>query len=170
MKTDQPLSGAYEYIHYTKADVTDIDLSRTYQQTAENLAFHTPNGLWLSVAGTNDWEKYCLKNSHRLENLQSKYQVTLKPNAKILFLHNEAVFKDFEKEYGYYQEGIEIHGDNYTLNLSIAWERIITDYQGIIVPLALPKLYNMGLWYDAWGCTSGCLWDLQAVEKAEKLV
>jgi hypothetical protein len=169
MKTDQPL-GTYEYIHYTNPGITAIDLSRTYQQTAENLVFHTPNGLWLSVTGTNDWEKYCHKNGLSPENLQSKFQITLKPAAKIILLYDDAVFKDFEKDYAYYPEGIEIQGDNYTLNLSIAWERILSDYQGIIVPIVLPKLYNMGLWYDTWCCTSGCIWDLQAVERAVKLV
>ena len=158
----------YELIHYSTETVDKIDLSRIYQQTAENLAFHTPNGLWVSVAGTNDWKNYCLKRSYRLDSLKSEFQVTLKPHSKILVLYDEAAFKDFEKEYGYYQEGSKTHGENYTLVLSIAWERIISDYQGIIVSAALPKLYNMGLWYDVWCCTSGCIWDLQAVEKAVK--
>jgi hypothetical protein len=114
--------------------------------------------------------KNVAKTNYKLENLQSKFQLTLKPAAKILFLYSEAVFVDFEKEYAYYPEGIEIQGDNYTLNLSISWERILSDYQGIIVPIVLPKLYNMGLWYDTWCCTSGCIWDLQAVEKTVKLV
>jgi hypothetical protein len=159
----------YELIHYSSENTEKIDLSRTYQQTTENLVFHTPNGLWLSVTGTDDWKNYCLKNDYRLENLKSLFQITLNPNAKILWLHDETVFKDFEKEYGYHEEGIDIHGDNCTLSLSIAWERIITDYQGIIVSAVLPKLYNMGLWYDTWCCASGCIWDLQAVENTVKI-
>jgi len=160
--------GSYELIHYSSENTDRIDLNRTYPQTAEKLTFHTPNGLWVSVTGNNDWEKYCIKTDTRPENLKSEFQILLKPNAKILVLHGEAVFEDFEKEYGYYQEGSRIQGENYTLDLSISWDRIISDYQGIIVPVVLPKLYNMGLWYDVWCCTSGCIWDLQAVEKAEK--
>jgi len=167
--TEQPLYKAYEYIHYSTSGVSAIDLSRTYQQTAEKLAFHTPNGLWVSVIGNNDWEKYCIKTDTRPENLKSEFQVLLKPDAKILYLNSKTAFEDFEKEYGYYADGVAVHGENYTLDLSIKWERIISNFQGIVVPTVLPKLYNMGLWYDTWCCTSGCIWDLQAVEKAYKL-
>jgi hypothetical protein len=169
MIPELPLNKAYEYIHYTKSGVATIDLSRTYTQTAQKLAFHTPNGLWVSVFGNNDWEKYCIKTNTRLKNLKSEFQIFLKPNAKILILNGKDVFENFEEKYSYYAEGIERHGENYTLNLSIAWDRIIADYQGIVVSTILPKLYNMGLWYDTWCCTSGCFWDLQAIEKAEKL-
>jgi hypothetical protein len=105
-----------------------------------------------------------------MEHLQANFQILLKPDAKILNLYNEAAFKDFEEEYGYYQEGLKTYEENYTMDLSIAWERIIADYKGIIVILALPKLYNMGLWYDTWCCTCGCILNLQAVEKTEKMI
>jgi hypothetical protein len=167
METEK--SGTYELIHYTKSGVNAIDLNRKYQQTKENLVYHTPIGLWVSVAGTNDWEHYCRTRDLDLEKLETEFQIMLKPSAKILNLHSAEVFEDFEKEYCYYPEGIAKQGDNYTLNLSIAWERIIADYQGLIVSTVLPKLYNMGLWYDTWCCTCGCIWDLQAVEKAVKL-
>ena len=169
MNFDPSSPRSYEYIHFTKEAAETIDLTRTYTQTVEKLAFHTPNGLWLSVTGIDDWEQYCLKNSYRLENLKTEFQVMLKPTAKLLILYDNSAFEDFEEEYGYYAEGIEIHGDNYTHNLSISWERIISDYQGIVVPIVFPKFYNMSLWYDIWRCTSGCIWDLEAVEKAERL-
>jgi hypothetical protein len=153
---DSSLPGSYEYIHYTKAGVTAIDLSRSYPQTVKNLVFHAPNGLWLSVTGIHDWETYCLKNGRGLENLKSEFQVILKPDAKILLLHSEAVFMEFVKEYSF-QDGI-------------AWDKIISVYQGLVIPIVLPKLDNMGLWYDVWCCTSGCIWDLRAVEKAEKMI
>jgi hypothetical protein len=170
MKNDQPPVGNYELIHYTNSGVSAIDLTRSYRQTDDNLIYHTPTGLWVSVAGINDWERHCLKNGNSPENLQTKFQIILKPDSKILNLHDESAFSGFEKEYGYYQEGIKPHEENYTLDLSIAWKRIIAGYQGMIVHIALPKLYNMGLWYDTWCCTCGCIWDLQAVEKASKLI
>jgi hypothetical protein len=163
------LPTSYEYIHFSGDNMAALDLNRAYTQTAENLAFHKPNGLWLSITGIHDWEKYCLKNNQSLDKLKHEFQVRLKPRARILILYNDAVFTDFKNKYAYYPEGIDIHGENYTLNLSVAWERIIADYQGIVVPAVLPKLYNMGLWYDTWCCTSGCIWDLQAIEKAVKL-
>jgi len=162
MNFDPSLPTSYEYIHYASENTDTLDLDRIYAQTAENLAFHTPNGLWLSVTGKNDWENYCLKNNYHLENLKSEFQILLKPAAKILILYNNSVFEVFEKKYCNY-------GENNAPCLSIAWERIISDYQGIVVPTIFPKLFNMSEWYDIWRCTCACIWDLQAVKKAEKL-
>jgi hypothetical protein len=153
---------SYEYIHYTSENIHTLDLNRAYAQTAENLALHTPNGLWLSIAGINDWEQYCLKNNYRLDKLKSEFQILFKPAAKIFILHNKTVFENFIKKYGYY-------GEDDTSGLSIRWEEIIKDYQGIAMPHVFPKLHNMGLRHKIWRCTSACIWDLQAVEKIERL-
>jgi len=169
MNFDPSLPTIYEYIHYTSGNIATLDLNRTYTQTAGKLAFHTPNGLWLSITGINDWEKYCLKNNYNLINLKYEFQVKLKPCAKILMLHNAAAFEDFEQKYAYYPEGIEKLEENYTLTLSIRWEQIIKDYQGLALTNVVTKLYNMGLWYDTWFCTSACIWDLRAVEKVDRL-
>jgi len=144
---------SYEYIHYTNGSIDYLDLTRIYSQAAEKLALHTPNGLWVSVTGINDWEQYCLKNNYRLENLKSEFQVFLKPTANILILYNRSIFNDFLEEYGYYANGKETLSGNYTFNLSISWERIMEDYEG--------------LWHKTWNCTSGCIWDLKAVEKID---
>jgi len=149
------LPSSYEYIHYTGENLDALDLNRTYPQTAEKLAFHTPNGLWLSITGKNDWEQYCLKNNYNLHNLKYELQVKLKPYANILILYNDAAYADFAK--------------NYTLNLSVRWEDIIKDYQGLALPHVTPQSYNAGLRHDTWSCTSACIWDLQAVSKVEKI-
>jgi hypothetical protein len=169
MNLDPSLPTSYEYIHFTSENIETLDLYRSYKQTAENLIFHTPNGLWLSISGINDWEIYSLNNNDNLNNLKYEFQVKIKPHAKILMLYNNAVFEDFEKKYSYYPEDKDIHEEEYTLDLSINWQDIINDYQGIALPNLIPKLYNMGLWYDTWCCTSACIWNLQAVEKVEKI-
>ena len=151
MNFDPSLPTSYEYIHYTGENLDTIDLSRTYIQTAERLASYMPNGLWLSIAGINDWEKYCFKNNYNLLNLRYEFQVKLKPRAKILILQNTDAFENFEETYAY------------------RWEAIIKDHQGLALPRVMPQMRNRGLWNDAWCCTSACIWDLQAVEKVEKL-
>ena len=156
------LPASYEYIHYTSENINTLDLNRAYTQTAENLALHRPNGLWLSIAGIKDWEKYCRKNNYNIMNLKNEFQIKLKPHAQILILYNQAVFEDFEKKYGR-------SGEDRALAFSIRWEEIIKDYQGLALPRVFPQLYNMGSWYDTWCCTSACIWDLQAVEKIEKI-
>jgi hypothetical protein len=169
MNFDPSIPTSYEYIHYTAENIATLDLSRTYAQTAENLAFHKPNGLWLSIAGINDWENYCRTNNENLDKLKSEFQVQLKPDAKILILYNEAALVDFEKKYAYYPKSIAEHGENYALDFSIKWQEIINDYQGLALPKVITKSYNMSLWFDTWCCTSACIWDLQAVAKVEKL-
>ena len=160
MNFDPSLPTSYEYIHYTGEEIDTLDLSRAYTQTAEKLASHTPSGLWLSIAGINDWETYCLENGYNLANLKNEFQIKLKPQAKILILCNNAAFEDFEKKYGYYAE-------NHTL--SIRWDEIIKNHQGLALPNIFPQLFTKSPWCDTWCCTSACIWDLQAVEKAEKL-
>jgi hypothetical protein len=150
-------------------NVDYIDLSRIFEQETENFIYHNPKGLWVSVAGIHDWQHYCLKNNIHLEKLKSEFQIKLKPRAKILNIHNSRTFHYFLNKYTYYSEGIALKGDNYTLNLSIKWEQIIRDYQGLIIPKLLPKYNNLGAWYYIWHCTCGCIWDLQAVEKTIKL-
>jgi len=162
MNFDPSLPTSYEYIHYTGENIAALDLTRTYTQTAEKLALHTPNGLWLSITGINDWEKYCLTNYYNLTNLKYEFQVKLKPQAKILILYNNAAFEDFEKKYGY-------NGKNHTSGLSIRWDEIIKNYQGFALPVVLPKSNNTGSWHDTWNCTSACIWDLQAVERFDRL-
>jgi hypothetical protein len=48
-------------------------------------------------------------------------------------------FSKLAKEYGVYHPGIDRHGDNYTLQMEIQWEKLVNDYQGIIVPVFIPK-------------------------------
>ena len=161
MNFDQNLPASYEYIHYTGRNIDTLDLDRAYAQYAEELAFNKPNGLWLSVTGIHDWEQYCRKNNSRLDALQCEFQILLKPQARILILHNNNAFESFIKEYGRFKKKY--------FDISIQWEEIINKYQGIALPHIIPQLMNMFSWHKTWCCTSACIWDLQAVTKVEKL-
>jgi len=154
------LSASYEYIHYTGRNMDALDLNRSYTQSAEKWAIHAPKGLWLSISGIHDWEQYCINNNRHLDTLKTEFQILLKPQARILMLHNMDAFEDFIKKYGYYREN--------KADLSIRWEEIISNFQGIALPHVFPKLKNMIIWNKTWCCTSACIWDLQAVKKAEK--
>jgi len=162
MNIDPTLPSSYEYIHYTGGNIDTLDLNRAYTQYTEKLAFNTPNGLWLSVTGIYDWEQYCRKNNSHLDALQYEFQILLKPQARILLLHNKNAFDSFIHEYGHYKEKY--------FDISIHWEKIFNNYQGIALPHVLPQLMNMFRWHKTWCCTSACVWDLQAVKKVEKLL
>ena len=164
MNFEPSLLSAYEYLHYTSSDIETLDLNRRYYQSPKNLACNSPNGLWLSITGVNDWIEYCIRNGLYIDNVKSEFQVFLKSNAKILILNNASALETLTKEYGYYAE-------NKKDDLLFHWDRIIGNYQGIALPtLKLPKLPNMATWRKIWCCTSACIWDLQAVEKVGKLV
>jgi len=163
MNFDPSLPTTYEYIHYTGEGIAALDLSRSYAQTAKDFSRHTPNGLWLSITGNNDWEKNCLKNNYRLDNLKSEFQVFLKAASKILILHSRAAYENFAKKYSYY-------GGQDRRVLLFRWEEIIKDYQGIALPRLYPEVFGVVQWRNAWGCTSACIWDLQAVQNAGKLI
>ena len=156
---DPTLPTSYEYIHYSGSNIEALELNRIYNQYTDKLAFNTPNGLWVSVAGIHDWERYCRKNNYRLHALQYEFQVLLKPQARILILHNNSAYERFIKEYGHYKEKY--------FDLSIRWNEIISNYQGIALPRVFPKLMNMFSWYKTWGCTSACIWDLRVVERVD---
>jgi len=163
MNFDPSLPTLYEYIHYTGEDITALDLNRTYAQSEKDFARHTPNGLWLSITGNNDWEKNCLKYNYRLDNLKFEFQVFLKTASKILILHNTAAYENFAKKYSYYSEqGRRV--------LLFRWEEIIKDYQGIALPHLNPYVFGIVQWHNAWRCTSACIWDLQAVHNVSKLI
>jgi len=156
------LPTSYEYIHYTHEDFATLDLNRTYTQSVKNLAQNTPNGLWLSITGLHDWEKYAIKNNLNPIDFKHEFLVELKPAARILVLYNIALFEDFKKKYGYFTE----QGRHVFL---IHWEEIIKDYQGISFPHLYLEQCNMLLWQRLLCCTSACIWDLQAVETVVKL-
>jgi len=164
MDFNPALPTSYEYLHYTNEDLVTLDLTRKYYQSPKNLACHFPNGLWLSITGKNDWIEYCLRNDLYIDNMKSEFQVFLKSDAEILILNNSASLESLTKEYGYYSE-------NKKDDLLFRWDKIIMNYQGIALPtLKFPKLPNMATWHKVWCCTSACIWDLQAVEKVDKLV
>jgi len=161
MNIDPGITSSYEYIHYTGRNIDALDLNRAYDQHAEKLSFNAPNGLWLSVAGIHDWEQYCRKYNKRLDALQYEFQVLLKPQAKIIILNNKITLESFIREYG--------RGREKYFDVSVQWEKIINNYQGIALPRIFPSLMNMFSWHKTWCCTSACIWDLQAVKKAERL-
>ena len=162
MNFDPSLLKSYEYFHYTGEDINTLNLNRRYSQIVRKYSIHTPNGLWLSIAGKKDWLHYYYKNIYQLETLKTEFQVFFKPTAKILLLQDNSVFDEFIKEYGYYSQ------DNAEVFL-IRWEKVIRSYQGIALPCVLPNLPKMANWNKIWLSTSACIWDLQAIEKVDNL-
>jgi hypothetical protein len=122
-----------------------------------------PNGLWISIEGPDDWEWWCTQEDYNTENLVVSYEVKLKENAKILYLHTEEEILEMAEKYPNKTRSWDIESDTYQLD----WNEIKKEYQGIIIPQYLweCRLSLKSCWYYGWDCTSGCIWDLTCIEE-----
>jgi hypothetical protein len=147
-------------IHYTKEKFSLEPGEYPQSELSWNAK---PNGLWVSVEGPYDWKWWCESVGFNLYDLAVSYEITLKENAKILFLDTEAEIFGMAKKYPYEIENFNSYLDTYQLN----WNEIKKEYQGIIIPqyfwACRMSLYSC--WYYGWDCASGCIWDLSCIEE-----
>ena len=163
-----------ELIHYTKEPFTLAP--REYQQRHDD--FMKPNGLWFSIENKEEdyygWKEWCEDSEFRLEALEYKYLIQLADNAHILELTNLVDMFRFNKEYSI-PENITWDRSNKLLYeptaYKIKWNEIRAKYQGIFI---YPYHYELRLrndftWYYGWDCSSGCIWDLNAIKEIKKI-
>lgn len=142
-----------EFRHYAE-DTVLLDRSRKYFQ--ERPRSHTkPVGLWVSVKGEYDWHWWCTEEDFRTERLAVEHHVTLGGN--ILVLDRPDDLLDFQTTYGVEDRGY----------YAIDWPRVAHWYDGIVIaPYHWQHRLSLS-WYYTWDCASGCIWNLDAVEKWE---
>ncbi|QDM58016.1 hypothetical protein SEA_DALLAS_199 [Mycobacterium phage Dallas] len=136
---------------YAAAPIT-LDRSRIYTQAVD----HKPEGLWVSVAGEDDWPTWCRGEEFSFDNLTVCHRVTLVPGANILHLKSPMDIDAFH--YLYANRGILDWID---------WGKVAADYDGIIIA---PYQWSRRMdphWYYTWDCASGCIWNLEAIESVE---
>lgn len=122
-----------------------------------------PNGLWVSVEGEDDWKTWCEGESFNLKCLEFAYEVKLKDDARILHLKSSDEIREFTKLYHLSTRQWDSDTDTY----GIRWNEVKEIYQGIIIA---PYQWDCRLaletsWYYGWDCASGCIWDLDCIEK-----
>src|SRR5262245_46077561 len=84
-------------LHYADKPMV-FDRARVYMQD-EPHQFHKPKGLWVSVAGEDDWEAWCRAEEFRLTQLQCVHRVTLSPAANILWIADADALEQFHAVY-----------------------------------------------------------------------
>lgn len=159
-----------ELRHYGKAPVK-LDRSREYN--LDGGWNHKPRGIWFTPAkGPDTWPKYWRENMGRESSrIAVEHEVTLAPNANILWIRNYEEFDAFHEEY---KTGLSY--DSSRLEY-IDWRRVSDKYDGIII---IPYLWgrrmggiNWGdpsnpgpeqMWYYSWDVASGCIWNLRAIQ------
>lgn len=146
--------------HYT-AKGWQYDPTRKYRTSPHDLK---PVGLWVSVAGEEmAWPEWCEENSFAPHRLEEKHQVILKEDARVILLETAEEIREFSFLH------TELLGH---CAGRIDWTKLQEGgHQGILIPTYQwtmrydPKAF----WYYGWDCASGCIWDLDAIEKVEKL-
>lgn len=152
-------------IHYSPRSISELQ-TREYDQN--EVEFHCkPNGLWISVEGSDDWKEWCKAEEFRLDCLRFSYEVILKEEANILYLNTKEEIFSFSKQYAYRsraRKSGEFYDTEDTHELN--WFEIKKKYQGIVVaPYQWDCRLELGSsWYYTWDCASGCIWDLTCVK------
>jgi hypothetical protein len=153
-------NGGLQLRHYTAEP--EIIVPFTVQQSPEHRLYTIgkPAGLWVSVPGEDDWPNWCRDNDYRVETLAHEHVVTLTPQARILHLSHEADIMRLDREYGQETGPLRRFLIDYVRLQREGWHGII------IAPYQWgPRLELM--WYYAWDCASGCIWDADAIASVE---
>ena len=143
-----------DLIHYPKKPF-EIDYKYPYMCGSLD---SKPNGLWFSVEDGNGWKEWCIANDFRKHYPWNdlSYKLEIKDNAHILHIksHHDAISLT-RKFPG------EVPG-------STCWYKIKQHYQGVIFS-PYQKFYDKEWWwYENVDCSSGCIWDLDAIHNFYK--
>jgi hypothetical protein len=157
-----------DLMHYTSEPVT-LDSARIYEQD-EPTTFGKPRGLWVSVAGEDDWPAWVRGNMPNIR-LTHAYRVTLADDAKTHAIANDVDLDRFTATYA-----VETAHDRRfpwrgaIEKWPIDWRRVARDYDGLIIA---PYQWSCRMeydWYYGWDCASGCIWNLDAIADLEAAV
>lgn len=117
-----------------------------------------PRGLWLSDDDCEDnWPNWCRENEYGLDKLIYAFDVTLKPEARILLASSPQDIALITRRYGARKDFVD--------GLHIRWNDIAMEYDGIIItPYQWEMRFDtVSSWYYAWDCASGCIWNAVAI-------
>lgn len=139
------------------------------------------------------WKDWCIDQEFQVKNLACSSEILFSSSSDILWLKTFMEIKDFENEFIFEHPILrkefeelsadlkkqieEFHEEYEFINpkkpifleslKKINWEAVRKNWSGIIIAPFNRKMRDdsINYWYDAWDCSSGCVWNLQAVEK-----
>lgn len=138
------------------SNIVHIDYDKKYEQHRS----HKPSGFWITLDHQYDWKNFCEAEDFRLQTLKVKNIFNLVPDHKVLIINTLEEFDNFSNEY--------ISDDS---TYYIDWEEISQKYDGIIITDYFweRRLHQSSEWYYGWDCVSGCIWNLNVIEKMNML-
>lgn len=120
-----------------------------------------PEGLWVSVAGADDWPSWCREQDFELDRLACRHIVTLSPDADILYIRSVSDLDVFDQAYGL---DLPIAGSELVMHV-IDWPAVAAGYDGVIIaPYQWGRRLDgpVSRWYYGWDCASGVIWNGKA--------
>jgi len=142
---------------------------RTYQQKPP-LGFLKPLGLWVSVAGEDDWPSWCREEEFCLSSLEHLSVVTLADDANILMVSSPELLDEFHAEYAVDDDFLRGRpwASDEKRYWAVDWPKVAEKYDGIIIaPYHWSRRLDGPMWFYGWDCASGCIWNLDAVASVE---
>lgn len=126
-----------------------------------------PNGFWISVEGKGDWLSYLEHESGDSDLPPHTHEIVLATDARILRIDSFEAIMDFSRSHivkGGWASRV-------SASYEIDWNRVRTEWQGIIIaPYQRPaRTHPESMWYYAWDCASGCIWDPAAIASTRLL-
>lgn len=146
--------------HFTKAPLGPIR-SRPQEDREYKSRFDKPRGLWVSVDGEDDWQRWCQSEMPQwMENVR-RYRITLVESPRVLVLTSPCDLYDLQRQYGKRAE--DRWQETY-----IDWHAVACEHHGIIIA---PYQWSCRMeidWYYGWDCASGCIWNADAIARVEE--
>ncbi|WP_353107774.1 hypothetical protein [Gordonia sp. (in: high G+C Gram-positive bacteria)] len=137
-----------------------LDRTREYDQT---LRYDKPDGLWVSVAGPDDWRHWTQAEEFRSDetSLSNEHDVVLADRANLLHLDSADAVRGLTADFGMDPR------DAFSSSVHrIDWPLIATQWDGIVITPYQWSCRNdwLTFWYYGWDCASGCIWNLDAID------
>lgn len=149
-----------ELYHFAEKEFT-LNKSKKYSLREPRLPMK-PEGLWLSDESDYGWKLWCDDNDFGLLNYLYRCVVNMD---NILHIKTVPELKDFTKQYPLKAiPGLEALSFN-----SLDWQRVMDEHHGIVISPYQWEVRLSVIWYYPWDCASGCIWNLEAIEKFVKV-
>jgi hypothetical protein len=138
-----------QLVHYSAAPVGVL------QVIPQRDEFFKPAGFWLSDDDCEpNWRSWCEAEDFHPHALTHVHDVVLKSNANVLYVKTAAGIDDLSKTY-----------KNAEWRDWLNWEELRKDYDGLIISPYIWERRHYPLWYYAWDCASGCIWEPRAIDR-----
>ncbi len=140
------------WVHYSKQPLVGLNSVRQLH----GLHFK-PHGLWITPENEKDnWPDWCRNEDYGLNEFRYKTTIHIKEPEKILTLDTVDDILGLFERYSTTHLSPTVQFPN--------WERIALEWKGILIPRYHWQCRLDVMWYYPWDCSSGCIWDMTAVE------